>query len=212
MDSGKGTLGDVLVNKYGYRQDSWARPLKDAASKIFGWERPLLEGDTKESREYREQVDIFWSQALSDPLFTPRKALQLLGTEASREVFGDSIWTSSLVNRWNKANRVDTVVTDCRFRNELECIRNNGGVVVRVTRGPEPDWWGLIEDYNLGRLPDEEIETVRTLRNSGKLPHVSETDWVGSKFDHIIVNDGSLEDYHHQIDHLIGILNRGSPT
>ena len=60
MNSGKGTVGDIL-NEYGYVSESFARPLKDAVSNIFGWPRSLLEGDTGFSRKWREEKDIWWS-------------------------------------------------------------------------------------------------------------------------------------------------------
>jgi hypothetical protein len=40
---------------------SFACSLKDTASVMFGWDRDLLEGDTVESRKFREQKDEFWS-------------------------------------------------------------------------------------------------------------------------------------------------------
>ena len=67
IGSGKGTVSSVLVNEYGFRQDSFASTLKDACSAIFGWERHMLEGDTKESREWREQVDPWWEEKLGRP-------------------------------------------------------------------------------------------------------------------------------------------------
>lgn len=199
MGSGKGTLGDILVEEYGFKQDSWARPMKDCASLIFGWPRNMVEGDTPESREFRENVDDFWSSELDDPCFTPRKALQLLGTESGRDVFGETIWTSSLIKRWTDAGKPNTVITDCRFRNEINCVRQNGGTVVRVRRGPEPHWWDLVKSYNFDELSEQDRNQVSEMRSQGVIPHVSETDWVGTDFDLIIENDGTLLEFHDKI-------------
>lgn len=199
MGSGKGTLGDILVERYEFNQDSWARPLKDCSSLIFGWPRHMVEGDTQESREFREIVDEFWSAELNDPSFTPRKALQLLGTESGRDVFGPTIWTSSLIKRWKDAGKPNTVITDCRFRNEIDCVQENGGIVVRVRRGPEPEWWNLVKSYNFDELSEEERNQVVKMRAQGVIPHVSETDWVGTNFDQIIENDGTLSEFHDKI-------------
>ena len=55
--SGKDTVADYLVNTHDFRRISFAGTLKDAVSAIFGWDRELLEGRTRESREWREQID-----------------------------------------------------------------------------------------------------------------------------------------------------------
>ena len=57
IGGGKGTVADILVGEFGFEKLSFADSLKDMIASIFGWRRELLEGDTKESREWREQVD-----------------------------------------------------------------------------------------------------------------------------------------------------------
>lgn len=173
----------------------FAKPLKDAVSIIFGWERDLLEGDTDMSRAWREQVDPYWSEVIGREI-TPRLALQLFGTECIRNVFHPNVWSASLVKR----TRLDTVVTDCRFRNEINAIRDAGGIVIRVKRGDEPVWYKSMVRYNNGDAYIEEEMDVEGRRNEGLIPHVSETDWVGSKFDYTIENDGTLEELYKKID------------
>ena len=73
IGSGKDTAADYLVNFHGYRRDSFANTLKDAVACVFGWDRTLLEGRTKEAREWREQVDLWWAERLGMPNLTPRK-------------------------------------------------------------------------------------------------------------------------------------------
>ncbi len=53
IGSGKGTVGDILEQK-GFIKDSFAKPLKDACSVMFGWPREMLEGDTEVSRKWRD--------------------------------------------------------------------------------------------------------------------------------------------------------------
>ena len=115
--SGKGTVGDLLEQK-GFVKDSFAKPLKDACSAMFGWPRDLLEGDTEDSRQWREQPDEFWSEKIGKK-FSPRLALQLLGTEAGRNVFHKDIWVNSLLKR---ADGKNVVITDVRFKNEFKFI------------------------------------------------------------------------------------------
>ena len=55
IGSGKGTVGDLLKTEFGFHSISFASHLKDVASLLFGWDRNLLEGDTDESRSFRER-------------------------------------------------------------------------------------------------------------------------------------------------------------
>ena len=66
MSSGKGTVGEILAEEMGFAPLSFAGSLKDAVSAIFGWDRSLLEGDSKESREFRETPDPFWTKKFYD--------------------------------------------------------------------------------------------------------------------------------------------------
>jgi hypothetical protein len=34
--------------------------------------------------------------------------------------------------------------------------------------------------------------------------HASETAWVGTRFDHVLTNDGSIDDLFHKIKNLVG--------
>ncbi len=99
----------------------------------------MLEGRTAKAREWREQVDPWWAERLNMPNLTPRLMLQLWGTEVCRRGFHDDIWIASLENKLrNSQDKV--VVSDCRFPNEIKAIKSQGGIVVRVVRGPEPSW------------------------------------------------------------------------
>ena len=93
IGSGKDTVANLFVER-GCTQDSFAAPLKDVCSSIFGWDRNMLEGDTVESRDFRETPDMFWTRKLGIDNFTPRLALQLMGTEVLREHFHKDIFQS----------------------------------------------------------------------------------------------------------------------
>ena len=201
IGAGKGTVGDLLEQK-GFIKDSFAKPLKDACAVMFGWPRDLLEGDTEESRNWREQPDDFWSEKMGKK-FSPRLALQLLGTEAGREVFHKDIWVNSLLKRAGDKN---VVITDVRFKNELKFIQKNNGIVIRVKRGPEPEWYEDAIKVNKG---DRHIGwALAKDRLKRKGIHVSETDWVGSKFDYTIENDGTLEDLGKKVDGLLQFIKQ----
>ena len=169
---------------------------------MFGWPRDLLEGDTEESRQWREQPDKFWSDKMGKQ-FTPRLALQLLGTEAGRDVFHKDIWVNSLLKR---AGNQNVVITDVRFKNEIDFIHKNNGITIRVKRGPEPDWYEDAVKYNKGNRHIGWALSKERLMRAGI--HVSETDWVGSKFDYTIENDGTLEDLGKKVDEVLQLINK----
>jgi len=196
IGSGKGTVGDILHHKYRFEKDSFARPLKDAAAAIFGWNRDLLEGDTTQSRAWREQPDEFWSRAFGRA-FTPREALQKLGTEAGRNVFHPDIWSSSLIKRSLHKN---IVITDVRFKNEVQTIRDHNGILIWVIRGEHPNWYEVALRANAG-----DTDALITMTNSNI--HLSEWDWVGTQFDATIHNDHTLPDLERSVDAVIENLN-----
>jgi len=149
IGSGKDTIADYLQNIHHFRKESFAHTLKDAVASIFGWDRDLIEGRTRESREWREQVDPWWADRLNMPHLTPRYVLQVWGTEVARRGFHDDIWIASLENKLRKT-RDDVVISDCRFPNEIAAIRRAGGIVIRVTRGLEPTWFEMARRANAG--------------------------------------------------------------
>ena len=179
--AGKDTVADYLQNIYGFKRDSFAATLKDAVAAVFGWDRELLEGRTTESRAWREQVDAWWANRLNMPNLTPRLVLQLWGTEVARRAFHDDTWIASLENKLSKAHN-DIVITDVRFPNEIQAVRNAGGVVIRVVRGPEPAWYHLAINANSGgQIAKEMLADVGV--------HPSEWAWIGTKFDAVIDNN-----------------------
>ena len=197
IGSGKDTVADYLVNFHGYKRESFANSLKDAVSVVFGWDRELLEGRTKESREWRETRDEWWSKRLKQDI-TPRYVLQYWGTEVVRKGFHDDMWVASLEHRLLNSHN-DIVITDCRFPNEIKAIRSAGGMVVRIKRGPEPNWFDDAKSMNRG--PTRNMSWALSKHNvEGLGVHASETAWVGQKFDATVNNDGTLDELYSQIE------------
>lgn len=195
IGSGKDTAADYLVNFHGFRRDSFANTLKDACSAVFGWDRVLLEGKTKEAREWREQVDTWWAERLGMPHLTPRWVLQYWGTEVCRNGFHDDIWIASLENKLRKTTD-DIVISDVRFPNEISAIKRAGGSVYWIQRGKLPDWYDTALGANTGILPDQEL-----LKQLGV--HASETAWVGLPMDGSIGNNGDIQHLYDQLKHLV---------
>jgi hypothetical protein len=194
--SGKDTIADYLQNIYGFKRDSFAGTLKDAVAAVFGWDRELLEGRTRESRAWREQVDPWWAARLGMPGLTPRLVLQRWGTEVARKSWHDDTWIASLENKLNKAHN-DIVITDVRFPNEIAAVRNAGGIVIRVVRGPEPEWYATAENANAG------FAGAKHMMESYQV-HPSEWAWIGTDFDAVIDNNADgLDPLYAQIKRLV---------
>jgi hypothetical protein len=185
--AGKDSIGNVLV-KHGFTKLSFASILKDISARLFSWPRDLLEGDTIESRTWREEVDTWWSEKLGISNFTPRVALQLMGTDILRKNLHNNIWILC-VEKQLQDPAGKFVITDCRFKNEVDMIHNLNGNIIRVKRGSDPDWHPIAEEFN--RTQDANLRNL--LENEYKI-HASERDWIGQKFDYIIENDGTLTD------------------
>ena len=139
IGSGKDTIAEYLVSHHSFHRVSFASSLKDSVSAIFGWDRMMLEGLSKDDREIRDEVDEWWAERLSIPNLTPRWVLQHWGTEVCRDGFHEDIWIASLENKLRKIEG-DTVISDCRFPNELIAVKAMGGTIVQVQRGGCPTW------------------------------------------------------------------------
>ena len=196
IGAGKGTVADILVEKHGFIKESFANSVKDSVSAVFGWDRASLEGDTPESRAWREQPDEFWSKKFGKP-FSPRLALQLMGTEAGRDVFDRNLWVYTVERRCDPDKNY--VIADVRFPNEIEAIHRMGGKIVRVHRGPNPIWWG--EALSSNRNKDYDL-----MRQNYPEVHYSEWAWIGCEYDVSISNNHSLEDLVIVVDNLAKIV------
>jgi len=191
IGSGKGTVAETLVKRYNYRQDSFAASLKDACAVMFDWPRHLLEGDTTESREWREIPDVWWGEQLGIENFTPRYALQYIGTDVLRSHFSQDIWFLTLQNRLRKNPNQDVIISDVRFPNEIKFIQDQGGAIVRIHRGEDPAWFDIAKRANNG---DIWSKSLMTQDPDLKKIHQSEWAWVGSRIDYTIMNSGTLLD------------------
>jgi hypothetical protein len=205
IGAGKDTVADCLVNVHEFRRESFAGTLKDAVAAVFGWDRTLLEGRTKEAREWREQVDPWWAERLNNPKLTPRWVLQYWGTEVCRRGFHDDIWIASLENKLRNS-RDNIVISDCRFPNEIESIRRVGGKIIRVVRGPEPDWYDLALQENLERSEQAKLELIKFK------VHASETAWIGTEFDMILDNNDSISQLYTSVNDLVQDLRASTAT
>ena len=201
IGSGKDTVADFLCTFHGFKRLSFAASLKDAVSAIFGWDRDLLEGTTKSSRQWRETRDEWWSERLGKEI-TPRWILQYWGTEVCRNGFHSDIWVASVEHKLLHT-KDNIVITDCRFANEVNAIKKAGGTTIRIKRGPNPEWYDYAVALNKG--PSHiGWALARESLNKFKV-HASEYSSVGLDYDHYVDNDGTIDDLHKKIELIINL-------
>ena len=194
IGSGKDTIGELLVNEYGFTKLSFAGTLKDVTAVLFDWDREMLEGTTPETRALREVPDPFWSEWFGRD-WSPRIALQQLGTDVMRDHLHNDIWILTLQNKLRKLDKV--VITDCRFPNEIDFIQDHGEIWV-VERGKQPDWWDVAVNYNTSSklYPGPSPEDTHGV-------HASEYSWAGVEAKHTIDNNGSLTGLYNRVRSLV---------
>lgn len=122
---GKDTLA-VPFHDYGFRQFSFAHPLKMAVEFLFG-----ISGYSINDRELKDSTNHFWHKS-------PREMLQFVGTDICREYFGPDFWIRRMelefILHFNTPQGVRAVISDVRFTNEAEWILAAGGKLIYLTR------------------------------------------------------------------------------
>lgn len=114
--SGKDTIGDYLVENYGFERIALADPIKRMVKDVF-----VLDDHTVYDRVARERDLPEWNG------WSVRKLLQFVGTELFRRNIEPDIWVKSLWLRVKSNPDKNYVVTDIRFPNELQFFVDNGG-------------------------------------------------------------------------------------
>lgn len=127
--AGKNTVADILNRMFNFEQLAFADALKaqavalDPIVAVYG-DRPY---HLSEMGIALEEAKVKYPEV--------RRMLQRLGTEAGRDMFGQNIWVDRAFETMDKYPEIDTwVITDVRFRNEVEAIQAAGGTVFRVVR------------------------------------------------------------------------------
>lgn len=189
--SGKDTLADYLVRKFGYRKYSLAGPIKKLLADRFGFPVGLWE-----DREFKDQPSMEFGRGPGpDGLyssFSPRSWVQWLGTEVGRMIGGEDVWVDMMAREWldRESAFLDNrdpmrsgnefiryvphpprmVVSDVRFDNEARRIRALGGVVIRVTR---PEAEGAVTHASERGVSDD-LVNVQVANDKDVLTYVRE--------------------------------------
>lgn len=134
---------------------------------------------------------------VSQVKLTPRLLLQLLGTECGRQIIHPNIWVNSLFAEY-KTKKIDIpfgsgtrtekfepkwIITDLRFPNEFEAVKDRGGITIRVNREIKHQVESLGGRTNVpkGYFPTNQHPSETALDN--------ETRW-----DYVIDNNSTIED------------------
>lgn len=163
--SGKDTAAMPLLG-LGYQNAKFADPIKAMARAYF---RTLGAPEDEIDR----LVDGDLKEVPTEYLFgkTSRLLQQVVGTEAGRDGVDPDIWVKALALRASKGAKI--VCTDLRFPNEVDYIRQAGGVSIRIERP------GLNQnEFSL---------------------HASEIHIPTLDVDRVIINDGTIEDLHRDV-------------
>jgi hypothetical protein len=170
--SGKDTVGTILqqIDKDSHWEiKKWAGKLKQVAELLTG-----IPVEKFEDQEFKKtNLGKQWNDRINNPM-SVRDFLQKLGTEGLRDGLHTNTWVNALMadykcvpadrapNGWDCNN---WIITDTRFPNEAQAIKDAGGIIIRVTRP------------GIGPVND----------------HPSETGLNQWNFDYEIQNDGTLE-------------------
>lgn len=125
IGSGKTTAAQELYH-IGFTRIRFAGPLK-AMAKCIGLNDQQVDGDLKET-----PADVLGGM-------TPRRFMQLIGTEFGRQMICDDLW----IRAWSAAidrlpEHIPVVCDDIRFANEAQAIKAKGGIVARMKRRAVP--------------------------------------------------------------------------
>jgi len=125
--SGKSVAAQVLLDA-GWKRVKFADPLKNML-RALGLTDVHIEGELKEHPCY-----LLGGK-------TPRWAMQSLGTEGGRNCIGEDFWLDLAKRQIGilLSQGFSVVVDDVRFENEAAMLRDLGGTVLEIQRGPAPE-------------------------------------------------------------------------
>lgn len=222
IKSGKTTAANLIKESKKYTEKYFAFKLKFIAA--------FLTGDDIKNFETQEGKEGF----LSEWGMTRRKMLQILGTESLRNNFHDNVWIKALFADYKpqckgycaRMKQADDpsctceldcdcmpnwIISDVRFKNEADAIKERGGIIIRINRpfskiypvqwlqyiqlygGEKENFYGSDEGFIIWtKNNDEELYK--------KISHQSEVELDDYQdFDLIINNTNTVQEYEQQL-------------
>lgn len=123
--SGKDTVADALVAREWFCKTAFAAPLKAGVRAMFDLTTEHTDGALKET-------------VLPHLGVSPRQLMQWLGTEYGRQLIGESVWVDVVLKQWAtiqaQSRHPRLVVSDVRFDNEAQALRDAGGTIMHIFR------------------------------------------------------------------------------
>lgn len=175
--SGKSTAAEALVS-LGYVADAFADDLKSIIYRTQGIYVPIprenqLKYGFEKFETYQNVIDTIGIDLAKEIVPSIRRILQTFGSESVRDTLGEDMWANQVINRvkTRRLALIKTVVPDVRFENELNILRANGGVIIRIIRPSQ-------KSINM---------------------HRSEIEIQNLDVDYEIINDGSIKDLQQKI-------------
>lgn len=181
MACGKDTMGDVLVERYGFRKIAIADALRNLCARVFYLDPKLfLDRDKKDAAMKRICVDFHdidairkiveteWGYEISEEardameefhgkeLDTPRDVLRFVG-QLLRDNVAQNIWIELIAVKVKETGG-KIVITDCRFENEREFFRQIGAILCLIKRNDNGN--PAEHEFNLGS--DDEYDVIFT--------------------------------------------------
>lgn len=142
---GKTSLSLMIKGILGQGQIlSFADPIKDMVEKM-GIARSII-NDPKLKNEKLDWLDK-----------SPREILQTLGTDWGREMIDQDIWIKIAENSIKQSDSDLIMFDDCRFQNEVDMIKRNGGHVVELYRPGFDEYTGEHKSELGISDPDDEM-------------------------------------------------------
>lgn len=203
--SGKNTVGKYIADKYHYREDAFANPLKEMVKIAF----PLFTDEDLYGPSARRETQYtaypMGGECLqcgaglrtdpggkkgeelrcalcsnTYPLFmNPRTALRTLGTEWGRRLYVD-VWVEGLLTRIQNYP-VPTVITDGRFPNEQSISAKRGAITVLLLRG--------FADSSATHASESSLKDIPT-----------------QAYTHVVDNRGPLDELPALLDHVMSLI------
>ena len=134
--SGKSTGADFITSTIdkrlldiSYAIYSFADPLKkDICMGVLG----LTEQQCYGSDDDKNTMTDLWWDGVN---LTAREAMEIIGTKLFRTL-KTNVWVDATINKIKSQNLDLAIIADCRFPNEVEAIKNNGGLNIRLDLDP----------------------------------------------------------------------------
>ena len=173
--------------------------------------QPIMNNKQCSKEKYEEEYRINWQTAYKQE-YTVRNLLQIVGTDLIRNQLHSNAWVNALFSKYNKtftgldaANHFvkndgtsmelhypNWIITDVRFPNEAQAIKDRGGFIIRVNRN---DY--IFNDSGKRIIPTKEYTNISVNQ------HPSETALDDYDFTFTIDNNGSLTDLIHKVNDIM---------